>query len=487
MNSTGLRETFRGGRLFWTGVVIVLSLAIRAPLLDATTTDTRFFVLPWFEQLAAGGYSALGAAIPEARGGTSASYTPPYYYLLWLASPLVAVVPKLWVVKLVSIAFDFLAAFFAFKLMRLRYSQGRALVAAAVVLTAPTVLANAAWWGQCDIIWTSLLLGSFYFSVLGWPLVSVILFGIGFATKAQAIFFAPFLLMLFLSREVRWWHLAVIPIVYAAMMLPAVIIGRSWLDVLTIYVRQGGHFNLLSLNAPNLYYFIPHSFYAAGTVVGSIFALLASASLAALPRLKKATPLGIEARLLAATTFVALSPYLLPKMHERYFFAADVFSIVLAFYVPRLWLVPVVFQASSLAAYVPIVALNVVGEGKPHFMPMAVMLNTAVITFLVYEFWRTCTKPGERIGISIRQFSIVVAAIVSATALWLSLAGAKALLSASLCRGRGESSVGICMLDLPASLTYGGRWHWLIFLALLGCSYWAAKVAILRLWGYDRR
>jgi hypothetical protein len=38
-------------------------------------------------------------------------------------------------------------------------------------------------------------------------------------------------------------------------------------------------------------------------------------------------------------------------MHERYFFLADVLSVALAFYRPRLWFVPLLVQTSSLLAY----------------------------------------------------------------------------------------------------------------------------------------
>jgi uncharacterized membrane protein len=40
-------------------------------------------------------------------------------------------------------------------------------------------------------------------------------------------------------------------------------------------------------------------------------------------------------------------------MHERYFYMADVLSIVVAFYRPRLWLVPVLVQFASFFSYLP--------------------------------------------------------------------------------------------------------------------------------------
>jgi hypothetical protein len=42
---------------------------------------------------------------------------------------------------------------------------------------------------------------------------------------------------------------------------------------------------------------------------------------------------------------------LLPKMHDQYFYPADVFSFMAATLVPEIWFIPILFQISSGAAY----------------------------------------------------------------------------------------------------------------------------------------
>ena len=54
--------------------------------------------------------------------------------------------------------------------------------------------------------------------------------------------------------------------------------------------------------------------------------------------------------LLASTVLIAI-PFFLPSMHDRYFFLADVFTIVTSFLVSRYWPVAVLMQVSSLVAY----------------------------------------------------------------------------------------------------------------------------------------
>ena len=54
-----------------------------------------------------------------------------------------------------------------------------------------------------------------------------------------------------------------------------------------------------------------------------------------------------------ALVSVVLLPFLLPRMHERYFFAADIFSIIFAFYFPRYFYLPVLMQLISFFSYQP--------------------------------------------------------------------------------------------------------------------------------------
>ncbi|MBC1270570.1 hypothetical protein GNF07_26340, partial [Trichormus variabilis FSR] len=48
---------------------------------------------------------------------------------------------------------------------------------------------------------------------------------------------------------------------------------------------------------------------------------------------------------------VLLMPYILPKMHQRYFYPADICSIILAFYLPQYRWVAIAVQLSSLFSY----------------------------------------------------------------------------------------------------------------------------------------
>jgi Gpi18-like mannosyltransferase len=108
----------------------------------------------------------------------------------------------------------------------------------------------------------------------------------------------------------------------------------------------------LTWNAPNFYQWLPAD--AAGywkwigIALAALVVVLVSALIVASK--KELTP----AIILKTTLVFALAiPFLLPEMHERYFYLADVVSIVYAFYFPRRFYVAIIMQLCSLLSYAP--------------------------------------------------------------------------------------------------------------------------------------
>jgi Gpi18-like mannosyltransferase len=361
----------------------VLALAVRWVCRDFESFDVDNWVIPWYNYIKSSGVRALGVEIPSPN--IRGNYTPPYYYLLYIATFFDGVAPKLYLIKAVSVLFDLVASIFVFKIVRLGgQSRTRAWLALFAVLLAPTVIANGALWGQSDVIWASLLLGSVYFSLTCSPFLVVLFFGLALSVKAQGVFLIPYLLLLVAVYRLPWKELSLIPVVYFAVMTPAILTGRSPIDVLLVYLRQGSFFDQLSMNAPNLYYFATYrylasnTYYLIGTFLGITITVLVSLLFAWRSRSRRAT-LTPQFLVFSATVSLTLAPFLLPKMHDRYFFAADLCSIALAFLVPRLWFVPVALQISSTLAYVPFLS----GGHGYKVMPIAVFINTALVCYLV--------------------------------------------------------------------------------------------------------
>ncbi|MFC0539905.1 glycosyltransferase 87 family protein [Kutzneria chonburiensis] len=327
-------------------VVVIAAAALRMAFLSYETGDARIF-LSWYEHIASnGGFAAL-------KDISFANYNVTYLYLLAALSYL-PVTPLIGI-KVLSAAFDFLLGYFVYRLVALRYpGKWWPVLAGALTLFLPTVVVNASMWGQADAMYAAFAVGGVYFVLRRRPWLACVFVGIAFALKLQTVFLFPLLLLLVLLRFMPWKTLLAIPLVYVVLDIPALLIGTSPSQLLEVYVSQTGTFDLLTLNAPNVYQYLGTSVTSSAIRITGIlvtgFLVLALIVAVWWRRVEMSSTRII----LAATVSVLLVPYFLPAMHERYFFLADALTVVAAFYLPRkLWALPVLEQFASFFAYLP--------------------------------------------------------------------------------------------------------------------------------------
>jgi Gpi18-like mannosyltransferase len=367
--------------------LITIGLITRTAGLYFISLDIRQFTMAWYEELITHGFHALATDF--------SNYTPPYLYLLWLAGLMRDFLPNILGIKLIPVLFDFGNAFWMYKLLRLKYSETTLpLLGAAIIFVLPTVILDGAWWGQVDALHTFFVLGCLYSLLQERPVVALTFFGLAFAFKLQSIFFMPFLFLLFLKRRIPWYAFLVVPLMYGFAVLPAVMAGRPWWDALTIYFGQMDdvHFHALTLNAPNVYMFFPDAWYKPflypSLVVAGLVALGWSIGYAR--RIEKLTP---EIMVMCAAASAVFMPFLLPKMHERYFYLGDVMLLVLAFYLPRLWYLPALAQVASVLTYsaflfIPPTAMAPRLVLDPALTIPAALVNTFLVAVLAWQQFR---------------------------------------------------------------------------------------------------
>jgi Gpi18-like mannosyltransferase len=256
-------------------------------------------------------------------------------------------------IKLPSIVFDFISAYLAFHIVRLKYPNGPApTFAYFAVLFAPTIVLNSALWGQSESIYTTFLLMCLYFLLTGRGAYAGLAFGVAFALKLQAIFLAPLLLALAFKGRFAWKNFFWIPCIYLLLMIPAWIVGRPMAELLRIYLDQTQVYPSLTLNAPTFYAWLPESmyavFYSAGIIwAGSFVFLVLIAVIKSHAKVSQALILNL------GTLSLLLVPFFLPMMHERYFYPADLFSIIFGFFFPEYFFIPIAMGLVSLFAYQP--------------------------------------------------------------------------------------------------------------------------------------
>jgi Gpi18-like mannosyltransferase len=356
---------------FW-----LLPVASLAPIAAFSTmsvgSDITMFLVPWMDSVRQGGLDSLS--------GEFSNYTPPYIYLMYLASWLVPLIGSVAAIKLISLPFLLLLSLGLHDLVfQVSRDRRTALGAACAVWLLPTVLANAFIWGQADVIYTACLIWFVAFAMRGRPVVALATFGVAVAFKAQAILLAPVILYLLLSRTIRPRHLFLVPATYAALMVPAVVAGRPWIECFTVYFSQFERFRSLRMTAPNLWQFADRLVvYEVGVVIGLAAALIAGAALAITSTRLRPSP---RTLLLVSAASAAFMPFLLPKMHERFFLPAEVLALALAFAVPRYWSIAVLLQIGTLLAYMHYLA-GVTRAPQWAVAPVAMAVGLLIVALL---------------------------------------------------------------------------------------------------------
>jgi len=329
-----------GLAFLWVVVGVAVTIVIRVQLLDYRGGDVNAFV-NWCDDIEKKGFA-------KALIGGDCNYNPAYIYVLWLATKLPF--DRALVIKAFSILCDYVcAAALALVVFRARRSKLRASLAAFALLIAPTVVFNGALWGQCDMVYAAPLavalaavLGRRYY-------LAAALFGLAISVKLQAVFLFPLLGIWVIRREIPVRSLLLIPATYLATLVPAWLAGCSWADLLMIYVKQAQQYSGLTLNAPTVFVLLadeekwigPLGFWFAIAAIFMVFLACVYARVRT-----TATVLVRE-----TIVFVSLAPFLLPHMHERYLFLADVMSVVYAFVFPARFWIAICVVGASLAGY----------------------------------------------------------------------------------------------------------------------------------------
>ena len=322
-------------------LITLLALLGRFLLFPFESGDYHQFLQGWYGALKNnGGFAAVGMNIGD--------YMPTYLYLLAIFTYFP--ISGLTAIKLISSLADIVLAIYVMKTVRLKQEDPvYGVMAYAAVLFLPSVVLNSAVWGQCDAIFTAALVACVYYFMLDKEYQAVAAFAVAFIFKLQAVFLAPFLLLLLVKRRVRFSTFLIIPFVYLLAILPAMFLGRSLKGLLTVYFSQAGQYKMIAMFLPNLYTWLPED--TPGYISAAAVILAGGLTLLALFFFYKKKFIFTDELFVSFALFFALVlPFILPHMHERYFYLADILSVIFAFYFPKMLYVPVVTVLSSTYA-----------------------------------------------------------------------------------------------------------------------------------------
>lgn len=325
-------------------VAVIGSLGLRLSLLPFESDDYHFFFGRWFDFVKQnGGWLALKQDFSD--------YPPLYLYLLTLCAQ--AGLPKMLAIKVIPIICDYVAALLIIKILGQYYRDAVLPISiASIFVFSPTIFLNSALWGQCDSIYTTALLWTFYSLLLKRPMVAFVAYGFATALKPQSVFLLPFLSGLLLLRAVSLRHVASGFLVYLSFCLPMIWLGKPVLATVFHYATQT-NLRLLAAGVANPYQWVSNDYYSVFSPAGTIVGVSMSIALCLLMLGKRGNKLDRDWLLAAATTSLLTVPYFLPGMHERYFYAADVFSILFATRFKHGWIAAVCINSASFFSYLP--------------------------------------------------------------------------------------------------------------------------------------
>lgn len=358
--------------------MIALAVACRFWFLSFESGDLQDWIYPWLIQL-------RSTPITHALREGFTNYTPFYEYILIVVNFLSR---HEWIstrmgVKLASGVFELLAAYFVFAIVNLRHAHTKKPYWAIIgFLLTPTVILNSAAWGQSDVIYSSFILGSLYYFLSQQTERGFLFFGLALSFKLQTVFFAPFLIWLLSSRFISARPVGWALIGYVSPFLPAIFLGRSIHSLWSVYFNQTVIYTASTMNCANLYQWLPvghDTFYA---WMGISLAVCGTIGIGLwLRRLNR--PITYDEILQLGLLSLLLMPFLLPRMHERYYFAADLVSLVCAFCLPRYGYVCVAVVGSSFLSYFPFLF-----DQEPVPLAYVAVVPLCVIVYLLRDGFR---------------------------------------------------------------------------------------------------
>ena len=356
------------GYALW--IIGVIALGARLALFPYVSEDSTNFLLPWMQEFRDHGATALG--------GEFSNYNFPYLFLMFLGSLLP--LEPLFAIKFVSLVGDVLLALSVGSVVR-QLQPARLLPATAALLSLflPTVLLNSSMWGQCDSIYTAFLLFSLRSILKGDSRAAWLWWGISVSFKLQAVFFLPALVLISLRKRDNVVHPAMAALLWGVLSAAPILFGRSLASTFGVYVRQTQE-DLMVAGAANIYVWFPTASAASAKMPAILltgFVLL----FAALAYWRG--PDSPERRVLLAVAVAAICPLLLPQMHDRYFYVAEVLSVLLLGH-KKVGVAPWLFAATGLCAYFQYLT----GSKLLWPLMLASIVQCIAVVLLLNALWR---------------------------------------------------------------------------------------------------
>ena len=372
-------------------LVTVLSLTARLAVAFHPTRDVVFFVFKWMEEIQRLGFTnfyqvnsdysplflfivGLFTFLPAGNKVTTAGFT---YYSNWMYY-----LKSWYFITEIAIAIGIYLI-----LKEVTNSKKSGWLGYVIYLCLPVQFFNSAVWGNADVLYFVFFVYTVYFIIKKKSGLAFFFTGMCFGFKLQVVFILPLLVYLMLNKKLTFYKLILLPIGLLATFIPAYLCGAKFYEPFLFFGRQLGGYSNLTLGCANIWHLINvkaevlEKFNLGATVLGLLLIGLFTAIVFA------KNPKLTNENLIAVSTFlIAIVPMFLPHMHERYFYALDVFIVLYCIATKKRYYLVILMQLSSGVAYHNYLAgrhfILALGEDSVH---IASWINIFVLTVLFLD------------------------------------------------------------------------------------------------------
>ena len=381
--------------IFFAAAMLGLGLVFRLYLYGIVSGDYAYFLSYWMNEChQAGGIGYLGIT-PGVSDASTINYYCMYQYMIILFHYIGHGTGDLYLIKTASVIFDVVCAV---TIGRIAYEATsgdvkKSILAFGGIMFLPTCALNSAAWAQNDSMYGAFLLLSFLHFMKNNSNKGFIYLALSYTFKQQAVFFVPFIIIMWLKDKVKLKYVFWVPLIFMSCALPAVIAGRSFIELMTIYSSQTTTYTRLTMNYPSIYAIVTSDLdteirkqlIPAGVICTvPVLGLLAYYIRTRIFRITK------EYMVTLAIFTVLLLCFCLPVMHERYAYIAELMAVVYAVTRYKRVIICASLQVISLITY----SRYLFGSSVKVLWPLSVAM-LAVIFIVGYDLYLQMMIPEE--------------------------------------------------------------------------------------------
>lgn len=327
--------------------IFLISMLFRIFFMNIKSDDYLLFLSNWWNKINEyGGFNSLKYIIGD--------YPDSYMFLLCIGASITK--NSLIFIKVLSAIFDVLIFLFGYKIIKY-FSKESANKYSWILILLPGILVNSAILGQCDSIYTAFVLAFIYNILKNHNKLALSFFGIAISFKLQSLFIAPVFLYLIVTKKIKIYDLFFIILGFILPFIPSILIGKGLIENIKILMFQTSEYNYFVKSCPNIYSLFLLNYKQINTFLKYSLAIIVGMIAIFISFHKYKDGYNDTTFIYKSFLISTIVVFLLPSMHDRYFYLSNILGILYCIIVSKKYLKRYVIL-STLIYVLPVLCIN---------------------------------------------------------------------------------------------------------------------------------